>query len=164
MTSITAPATADLVDDFPDEVSGTTLQLRLLGRRTRACGEVTTLRVSEDNLLVRRVLSEPGNDRVLLVDGGGSLHRALLGDQLAELARTNGWSAVVVLGAVRDADQLDELDFHVKALGTQPLKSRKQGDGERDVPVRLAETSVTAGHYVYSDADGLLVAPRRLHA
>jgi regulator of ribonuclease activity A len=159
-----APATADLVDAFPGEVRGSTLALRLFGRRSTVGGVASTVRVFEDNLLVREVLSEPGEGRILIVDGGHSRYRALLGDQLATLGIDNGWSGAIVLGAIRDSVPLDSLDFHVKALATQPLKSRKTGAGEREVPVRLGEAEVFPGNFVYSDPDGILVSDRRLHS
>ena len=156
------PATADLVDAFGDRVTGTTLSLQLIGRRRRTAGPTRTLRVLEDNALVRSTLEQPGDGHVLVVDGGASLHRALVGDILAGLAIDNGRAGIIVLGAIRDREAIDALDVHVKALGTQPAKSRKTGRGEVDVAVRIGEIWLEPGDWLYSDSDGLLHSKNRL--
>ena len=149
--------TADLVDVLGDGVRSCDLQLRSLGGRSRFAGPVRTVRCREDNALVKQVLATPGDGAVLVVDGGGSLHSALVGDLIAASAVENGWSGVVVHGVVRDAVALAELDLGVKALGTNPRKSRKAGQGEVDVPVGFGGVTFAPGEWLFSDEDGILV-------
>lgn len=153
-------ATADLVDEHGDDLDSCDLQLQQLGGRVRFAGEVVTLRVHHDNALVRSALSEPGQGRVLVVDGGGSLHTALLGDVLGALAVDNGWSGVVVHGAVRDRAALAGLDLGVRALGTNPRRSAKTGAGERDVPVTFGGAVFRPGARLWADEDGVVVLRR----
>jgi regulator of ribonuclease activity A len=132
--------------------------LRHFGGRARFSGPVTTLRVFEDNALVRAALEEPGAGRVLVVDGGGSLRCALLGDQLGELAVRNGWAGVVIHGCVRDTAELAALDLGVMALAPHPRRSVKRGEGERDLTLQFAGLSIAPGQQLYADEDGLIVA------
>lgn len=155
-------STAALCDAHPDEVSIVEPILRDFGGAAVFAGPISTIRVLEDNVLVRAALEEPGEGRVLVVDGGGSLRCALLGDQLGNLARANGWMGIVVHGCVRDADALARLPVGLRALATHPRKSAKQGDGERDVPVTFAGVTFVPGHHLYADGDGVVVAPRSL--
>ena len=115
------------------------------------------MRCFQDNALLKSVLSEPGEGRVLVVDGGGSLHTALIGDVIAGLGVDNGWSGLVVHGAVRDSVALGQLDLGLKALGTNPRKSSKTGAGERDVPVTFGGVTFAPGTELFSDPDGVLV-------
>lgn len=115
------------------------------------------MRCFQDNALLKSVLSEPGNGRVLVVDGDGSLHTALVGDIIAELARTNGWAGLIVNGAVRDAATLRTLQIGIKALGTNPRKSSKTGAGERDVTVTLGGVDFRPGEIAFCDDDGIVV-------
>ena len=111
----------------------------------------------QDNALVKKVLSEPGNGAVLVVDGGGSLHTALVGDLIAGLARDNGWAGLVVNGAVRDTEALGALDLGIKALGSNPRKSAKLATGQVDVPVSFGGATFRPGRHLYSDDDGVVV-------
>jgi len=120
-------------------------------------GRIVTVRCFQDNALVRSVLAEPGEGRVLVVDGGGSLHTALMGDVIATMAVENGWSGVVINGAVRDVAALRRLDLGIKALGSNPRKSAKTGAGERDVPVTFGGVTFHPGAELFSDDDGILV-------
>ena len=129
--------TADLCDEHPD-VQVLEAALRDFGGRVRFHGEVRTLKVFEDNTLVRQALEQPGEGRVLVVDGGGSLRCALLGDMLAAIGVQNGWAGVVLYGAVRDTAEVGRMPLGVKALGTHPSKSLKRGEGQADVPVRFS--------------------------
>ena len=156
------PATADLCDRFPDEVALAEPILRDFGGLRAFAGRIETVQVFEDNVLVRQALDRPGVGCVLVVDGGASLRCALLGDQIAQLAADHGWAGVVIHGAIRDSAQVARMPLGVRALGTCPLKSRKEGSGRRDVVLRFAGASFHPGHWVYADADGLLVAPREL--
>jgi regulator of ribonuclease activity A len=150
-------ATADLVDDIGPDVRSCDLQLRQFGGRPEFAGRVTTVRCFHDNALLKSVLSEPGDGGVLVIDGDGSLHTALVGDVIAALGRDNGWSGLIVNGAVRDASTLRTLGIGIKALGTNPRKSTKTGTGERDVPVEFGGVTFTPGDVAYSDDDGIVV-------
>ena len=149
--------TADLYDEHGDRLDSCDLQLRQYGGRHAFSGPIVTVRCHQDNVLLKSALSEPGAGRVLVVDGGGSLHAALMGDVIAGLAVSNGWSGVVINGAVRDVAALRELDLGVKALGSNPRKSDKQGTGERDVPVTFGNVTFHPGADLFSDDDGILV-------
>lgn len=150
-------ATADLVDDIGDGVRSCDLQFGQYGGRTQFAGPVSTVRCFEDNALLKSILSEPGDGRVLVVDGAGSLHTALVGDVIAELARSNGWTGLILHGAVRDAATLRTLDIGIKALGTNPRKSSKNGTGERDVVVSFGGVNFAPDETVFSDEDGIVV-------
>ena len=126
MTLIFRP-TADLVDDIGPEVRSCDVQFRQFGAHTEFAGPISTVRCHQDNALLKSVLSEPGDGGVLVIDGGGSLHTALVGDLIADLARTNGWAGVIVNGAVRDSAALRDIELGIKALGTNPRKSSKTG-------------------------------------
>ncbi len=149
--------TADLCDDHDVRVAEPIFSS--FGLRGSFGGPVSTVRVFEDNVLVRRALEEPGLGRVLVVDGGGSLRCALLGDRLAALARDNDWAGVVVNGCIRDSAEIDEMEIGVRAIATHPRKSVKRGEGERDVPVALAGVRIAPGEYLYADFDGVIVSP-----
>lgn len=125
-------------------------------------GPVSTVKIFEDNSLVRTALEEPGKGRVLVVDGGGSMRCALLGDNLAELGRDHGWSGVLVYGCIRDSADIAGIDIGVKALNTHPLKSVKKGVGERDVPVTFGGVTIRPGDYLYADEDGVVVSETAL--
>ncbi|MEU0569924.1 ribonuclease E activity regulator RraA [Nonomuraea sp. NPDC005983] len=149
--------TADLYDERGDELDSCDLQFRQYGGRRAFHGVIATVRCHEDNALLKAALSEPGEGRVLVVDGGGSLHAALMGDMIAGLAVGSGWSGVVINGAVRDVAALRALDLGVKALGSNPRKSIKNGTGERDVPVTFGGVTFSPGAELFSDDDGILV-------
>ncbi|GLY85136.1 ribonuclease E activity regulator RraA [Actinoallomurus iriomotensis] len=149
--------TADLYDEHGDDLQSCELQLRQFGRRTAFHGDVTTVRCHEDNVLLKSVLTEPGEGRVLVVDGGGSLRAALMGDLIATLAADNHWAGVVINGAVRDTVALRTIDLGIKALGSNPRKSRKEGLGDRDVPVSFGGVTFHPGTRLFSDDDGILV-------
>lgn len=121
-------------------------------------GAIATLKVFEDNALVREMLSEPGEGRVLAVDGGGSLRCALLGDRLGALAVKNGWAGLVIYGAIRDAAELSKLPLGVKALNTFPLKSQPRGFGKKNISVRFGEVTFITGEWLYADLDGIVVS------
>ncbi|OBH03811.1 MULTISPECIES: ribonuclease E activity regulator RraA [unclassified Mycobacterium] len=151
--------TADLVDDIGPDVRSCDLQFRQFGGRPEFAGPISTVRCFQDNALLKSVLSGPGDGGVLVIDGAGSLHTALVGDVIAELARSNGWAGVIVNGAVRDAAALRGIEIGIKALGTNPRKSSKTGSGERDVEIRLGGVSFVPGEIAYSDDDGIVVVP-----
>ena len=109
-------------------------------------------------------VAEPGEGRVLLVDGQGALHRSLLGDRLAQLAADNGWAGVVVIGAIRDVEVIDGIDIGVQALGVCPVKTDKQGVGDRDIPLILSEIPVAPGDWLYADRNGVLLSSEPIHS
>ncbi|MDT5349847.1 MAG: regulator of ribonuclease [Mycobacterium sp.] len=149
--------TADLVDDIGPDVRSCDLQFRQFGARTEFAGPISTVRCFQDNALLKSVLSQPGAGGVLVIDGAGSLHTALVGDVIAELARSNGWAGLVVHGAVRDAAALRRIDIGIKALGTNPRKSSKAGAGERNVEISLGGVTFVPGDVAHSDDDGIVV-------
>ncbi|MCV7258888.1 ribonuclease E activity regulator RraA [Mycobacterium shimoidei] len=155
--TVTFRPTADLVDEIGPDVRSCDVQFRQFGARSQFAGPISTVRCFEDNALLKSVLSEPGEGKVLVVDGAGSLHAALVGDVIAELARSNGWAGLVVYGAVRDAAALRRIDIGIKALGTNPRKSTKTGAGERDVELILGGVTFVPGEIAHSDDDGIVV-------
>ena len=155
-------ATADLCDAHGDAVRVLTPAFTDIGGLSRFSGLVVTIRVRRDNALVRTVLSEPGQGRVLVVDGGGLTDCALVGGRLGALAAENGWSGIVVWGAVRDRTELAAVDLGVRALATSPRPPQKRGDGQRDLPVEVAGVTVTTGDWLAADADGIIVSARDL--
>ena len=156
-------ATSDVVDRQGDRALVCTIGFRQYGRRRVFEGPISTVRCHEDNVLVRRRVSEPGEGGVLVVDGGGSLRVALVGDIVAGLARDNGWAGVIIHGCVRDVASLRDLDVGIKALGSTPRPSGKNGAGDVDVPVTFGGVTFRPGDMLFSDDDGIVVvdAPNR---
>ncbi|GIE76536.1 putative 4-hydroxy-4-methyl-2-oxoglutarate aldolase [Actinoplanes philippinensis] len=154
-----AATTADLYDEHGENLQSCDTQLRQYGGVAQFSGPAVTVSCFQDNALLKSVLSEPGDGRVLVVDGGGSLHTALMGDLIAGLAVGNGWSGVIINGAVRDVAALRELPVGIKALGSNPRKSGKTGAGDRDVVVEFGGCRFTPGARVVSDDDGIVVLP-----
>lgn len=154
-----SPSTCDICDRHPALVRVAEPLFRDFGGRHAFDGRIVTIKCHEDNSLVRDLVAEPGRGCVLVIDGGGSLRRSLLGDQLAEKASANGWEGIVVFGAVRDVEALARLNLGVKALGAIPLKTGKRGIGDRDVALRFAGVDFIPGEYLYADANGIVVAP-----
>lgn len=150
-------ATADLYDERGDELDSLSLQLHDFGGRVAFDGPVRTVRCHRDNALVKDLLATPGDGAVLVVDGGGSLESALVGDLIAASAVENGWAGLIVFGAIRDRVAIGELPIGVKAMGSNPRKSVKAGIGEVDVPVTIAGVAFVPGRHVWADADGILV-------
>jgi regulator of ribonuclease activity A len=155
-------ATTDLSDEFGGELQVCQSVFRDFGGRRRFCGPVATIKCFEDNSLVRDLVAEPGHGRVLVVDAGGSMRCAVLGDLLAKKALDNGWSGFVIYGCIRDSVAIGAMQVGVKALGTHPLKTDKRGEGRRDVSVRFADATFAPNTWVYADEDGILVAARQL--
>lgn len=150
-------ATADLYDEHEEALQSLDLQLRQFGGRRSFEGTIVTIRCFQDNALVKATLAEPGEGKVLVVDAGGSLHTAVVGDLIAASAVANGWAGIVINGVVRDSAVLATLDIGVKALGANPRKSAKTGAGERDVVVEFGGAVFTPGATLYSDEDGVVV-------
>jgi len=155
-------STPDLCDRFGDLLQVAEPRFRDYGGTVAFAGTIETLKLREDNALVRRLLETPGRGRVLVVDGEGSLRSALVGGQLAALAAQNDWRGIVVHGAVRDAAELAAAATGIKALALSPRKSGKAGAGAQGVPVSFAGVTFTPGHFLWADADGIVVAERDL--
>lgn len=132
------------------------------GGRSSFCGQLVTLKLFEDNTLVREVLAEDGRGKVLLIDGGGSMRCALVGDQLAILAHRNAWEGIVVYGCIRDSEDIARIDLGVRALNTHPLKSIKKGVGDRDLAVSFGGVTFRPGEWIYVDSDGVVVSEQPL--
>jgi len=150
-------ATADLYDEFGDDLQSMSMQLRSFGGRATFEGPVRTIRCFEDNALVKATLATAGDGAVLVIDGDGSLNTALMGDLIAASAVANGWAGVVIHGAIRDSVALGDLDLGVKALGTNPRKSSKFGAGDVDVDLEFGGVVFRVGRRLYADEDGILV-------
>ncbi len=154
--------TADLCDANEDTVSIVAPMFRSFGGRSAFGGAIATLKLFEDNALVRKTLESPGKGRVLVVDGGGSTRCALVGDQLGALGVQNAWAGIVVYGCIRDSKALSGMDIGIFALGTHPKKSIKRNVGEADIPVSFGGVTFAPGHYLYADEDGVIVSATAL--
>ena len=150
--------TCDLCDRFEGKVRVLELPLSDFGGRVAFSGIVSTVKALEDNSRVREAVAEAGNGRVLVIDGGGSLRRSMLGDLLAGKAVANGWAGVLVNGAIRDSAAIAQLDLGVKAIDTCPMKTNKQGQGLRDVPVAFGGLVIRPGDWLAADEDGVVLA------
>ena len=152
--------TSDIYDDQGEAVSSLDLQLESLGQHRQFYGRIRTVKCYQDNGLIKAIGNEPGNGQVLVVDGAGSLHTALMGGNIATAFADNGWAGVIINGAIRDRHEIEALQMGVKALGSNPRKSAKQGTGERDVPVTIHNVEFVPGAMVYADEDGVIVDAR----
>ena len=150
--------TSDLCDAC-EAAEPCALPLRGWGRRRAFAGNIRTLRVHEDIALMRDLVSQPAQGQVLVIDGGGSLARALFGDVMAALAARNGWAGLVIHGAIRDGVEIDQMDVGVKALGTVPKRGGRSGAGEVDVPVTFGGVTFHPGRRVVADEDGVILLP-----
>lgn len=158
-SSVGGMTVADLCDAHEDEIEVCVLALRDFGGRRAFSGPIRTVRCHEDNSLVKATLETPGEGCVLVVDGGGSLRRALVGDMLAATAVANGWAGIVVNGAVRDTAVLANLELGVKALGAIPMRSVKRGEGVVDTPVAFGGVVFVPGDRLHADEDGVAILP-----
>lgn len=158
MTMISTP---DLSDAAPDAVA-VELPLLNFGQVRQFGGQAVTIKCHEDNSLVKQCVEEPGLGRVIVVDGGGSRRRALLGDMLAEQAAANGWAGLVINGVIRDVDEIGRTPLGVQALGSCPVKTEKRGVGQRDIDIHMGGVVIASGDYVYADNNGVLVCKRPL--
>ena len=155
--------TTDLCDANEDKVRVVEPMFSSFGGRAAFAGRIATLKLFEDNSLVRKALESPGEGRVLVIDGGGSLRRALVGDQLAAIAVKNGWSGIVVYGCIRDSRAIAEMDIGIFAIDTHPMKTVKRNAGEADLPVTFGGVTFTPGEWLYADEDGVIVSATALH-
>jgi len=154
--------TADLCDQFSDELEICEPLFGDFGGHADFSGPIVTIKCFEDNSMVRELTAEKGDGRVLVIDAGGSMRRAVVGDMLAQKAVDNGWVGIVVYGCIRDSAALADMPIGVKALGTHPMKTDKRGEGQRDIVVRFGGVSFHPGDWLYADEDGVIVARREL--
>lgn len=160
-------ATCDICDANEDKLANGALAVlppvfQKFGKLVKFSGRAATLKVFEDNVLVRQALETPGDGRVLVVDGGGSLRCALVGGNLGVLAEKNGWAGILVNGCIRDSEEINACSIGVRALATHPQRSVRKGVGERDLRVSIAGVAINPGDWIYADADGVLVASQPL--
>ena len=152
----------ELCDQYPEQVRVLEPMFMNFGGKERFYGEVVTIKAFEDNSLVREQVAQDGTGKVLVVDGGGSLRRAMLGDMLAEKAANNGWQGIVLYACIRDVNAIGEIDLGVQALATHPVKTDKRGLGDLNVPVTFGGTTIKPGDYLYADNNGVLVSDLEL--
>lgn len=152
--------TADLVDIIGSDVRSCDTQFRDLGGVVEFCGTITTVKCFQDNALLKSVLQEENPGGVLVIDGDASMHTALVGDIIAGLGKDHGWAGVVVNGPIRDSKVIGQMEFGCKALGTNPRKSTKTGEGARDVTVSFGGVDFVPGEYIYCDSDGIIVSDK----
>jgi regulator of ribonuclease activity A len=154
--------TPDLCDEYPELVQVVEPMFNNFGGKDNFGGQIVTVKCHEDNSKVKELVDTDGSGKVMVVDGGGSLRHALLGDMLAEKAVKNGWEGLVIYGCIRDVDVIVQTDLGVQALATNPLKTDKRGLGDVDVPVKFGGVVFNPGEYVYADNNGIIVSPKEL--
>lgn len=152
----------DICDDFIEEISVLEPLFADFGGRRKFSGEIVTIKCFEDNSLVRDAVHSEGRGRVLVVDGGGSMRRAMLGDLLAAKAADNGWQGLLINGCVRDVEILETIDLGIKALNRHPVKTDKRGEGQMNIEVSFGGAVIRPGDWLYADPNGVIVAPRNL--
>ncbi len=162
MTENVTDLLPDLCDQYADLIEVAEPMFINFGGREAFGGEIVTIRACEDNSLVKQQITHDGRGKVLVIDGAGSLRRAMIGDMIAESAAGHGWEGIIVYGAVRDVNAISQIDLGVLALGAIPVKTERRGVGESNVTVRFAGITFRPGHYVYADNNGLIVASRKL--
>ena len=156
-------STCDLCDQFPDRIRVLAPIFRHYGGRTRFSGSIATIKCFEDNVFIREAAVEEGRGRIMVIDGGGSLRSALVGDGIAEWARDHGWAGMIIHGCVRDTAALAKVDLGVMAIGVNPVTPGKRRVGARDVAVTFGDVRFVPGEYAYCDEDGVVIATERLN-
>ncbi|NQY11632.1 MAG: ribonuclease E activity regulator RraA [Flavobacteriales bacterium] len=151
-------STADLCDDHSDNLGIADPLFLSYGKKSSFYGEIVTVKIYEDNVILKETLSSNGKGKVLVADGGGSTRCALVGDLIADLAVKNEWAGIIVYGYIRDARVIETINIGIKALGTCPIKSIKKGQGDKQITVKFASTNFIPGQFVYSDEDGIIVS------
>lgn len=154
--------TPDLCDEYPDLVQVLSPMLQNFGGVDSFGGEIVTVKCFEDNSIVKEQVGLPGKGKVMVVDGGGSMRNALLGDMLAEKAAENGWEGIIIYGCIRDVDVIRQTKLGVQAISTHPRKTEKRGIGDLNVPVTFGGITFVPGQYVYADNNGVIIAPTKL--
>jgi len=155
-------STPDLCDQYPQLVRVVEPMFSNYGGRERFGGEIVTVKCFEDNSCVKQLVDSDGRGKVMVVDAGGSMRRACLGDMLAEKASVNGWSGLIIYGCIRDVDEIMATDIGVQALGTHPMKTDKKGIGETQVTVSFGGVTFVPGEYLYADNNGIIVSAKAL--
>ncbi|XP_024376684.1 uncharacterized protein [Physcomitrium patens] len=156
--------TSNVCDTHEKELASGELQVltpgvfQSFGQKRIFSGRVVTVKVLEDNVLLRRTVNEPGNGRILVVDGGGSLRTALVGGEVAKLAETQGWAGFVIFGCIRDVDEINDCAIGVRALAPCPVRSKKNGVGEKNVVINIVGATIRPGDFCWVDNDGILVS------
>lgn len=154
--------TSELCDMYLDSVDVVEPMFANFGGRNSFGGEVTTVKCHEANGLIRDVLARSGEGKVLIIDGGGSLRRALVDLEIAEMALDNGWEGIIVFGCIRDVDFIDELELGIQALASIPVLASDSGDGEVDTPVNFGGVTFLPEDHVYADSTGIILSPEPL--
>lgn len=157
-----AVSVPDICDDYFDEIRVVEPWFTDFGAKQKFSGKIVTVKCFEDNSLVRDLVNTEGRGRVIVVDGGGSMRRALLGDLLAAKAVKNGWQGLLINGCVRDVEILQDIDLGIKALNSHPVKTDKRGEGQLDIALEFAGVRIEPGQFLYADANGVIVAERDL--
>ena len=154
--------TADLCDDYSDDLVILSQEFKSYGKVSSFCGIISTIKCFNDNSMVREAVNTDGSNKVLVVDGEGSTECALLGDKLAETAFKNNWSGIIINGCIRDSDIIASIDLGVFALSTIPIKSVKKGIGKNNVNISFMNTTFKPGEYIYADLDGIIISEKEL--
>lgn len=154
--------TPDLCDTYAEEIVALPPVYQNFGGKPAFFGEIVTVKCFEDNSRVKELAATDGAGKVMVVDGGGSLRCALIGDLIAADAVKNGWQGIVIHGCCRDVHELQAMEFGVRALASYPIKSVRKGVGEMNTPIEMASVSVLPGHWLYADETGIIVAQRAL--
>ncbi|MFT5520119.1 MAG: regulator of ribonuclease activity A [Enterobacterales bacterium] len=154
--------TPDLCDEFPELIHPVEPLFKSYGGNDHFCGEIVTVKCFEDNSKVKQLVSTDGTNKVMVVDAGGSIRRACLGDMLADLAIKNGWQGFVIFGCVRDVDILAAMPIGIKAIGVHPVKTDKKDHGDIGLPVTFGGVTFTPGSYIYADNNGIIISPTAL--
>lgn len=154
--------TTDLCDEFRDQLTLAKPIFRQFGLKRTFAGPIKTVKVFEDNVLVKKALETIPEGSVLVVDGGGSMRCALMGDMLAEIAVNRNLAGIIIHGMIRDSQEINEMNIGIFSLGTNPFKSIKEGKGETDVPVEFGGVEWKPGEWVYADEDGIVLAKEKL--
>ena len=155
-------STPDICDDFLADLQILEPLFSEYGNSEQFSGEVVTIKCFEDNTLLKKMLGTDGAGKVMVVDGGGSIRRALLGDMLAAMAVDNGWQGVLINGCVRDVEILKTINLGIRALNCHPLRSDKRNEGQLNVAVTFAGADIKPGQYLYADENGIVVANAKL--
>lgn len=152
--------TADLCDNYSSNADFQIAEpiFKSFGDKRCFSGQISTVKVFEDNVLIRQILEKKVNQRILVIDGGGSHRCALLGENLTNIAYQNGWQGIIVYGCIRDSDDINKLPIGIRALHTHPLKSHKKGTGELNSTCVFAGIHFKTDHYLYADSDGIIVS------
>ncbi|MEO0369627.1 MAG: ribonuclease E activity regulator RraA [Pseudomonadota bacterium] len=155
-------STPDICDQYPKDVLVLDPLFKDYGGRHSFYGQVVTIKCFEDNSVVKKLVDEPGEGRVIVMDGGGSLRRAILGDMLAANAVKNGWAGLIINGCIRDCDEIAALDLGVKALATHPVKTEKRGLGDLNIEVTFGGHTIRPNDWIYADRNGIVLSRTEL--